>query len=184
MSPAGPDATALAWARARARGPLPVPPGTTAPECLVRLPEPDGATVWLLAVPPEQAGGGALAELGLAGPAVEQPNDTARLLAAVLRCCWGDPTGAVWPGVTAPWSAVTSVFRHYAPDRDEGAFVRAAVAAVRRLHGAGWVRWDDRARQVRLGPRVASWSAADLTVLRELYRQLPAPAADPGTVTG
>jgi len=168
--------TARWWAAARARGPLQVPVGTPAPDGLLRLAEPDGGTVWLLAVPPEQAGGGALEELGLTGVAVEQPNDTARLLAAVVRCCWEDPTAPVWPGVTAPWAAVTSVFREYA-DRDEGAFLRAAIAAVRRLHGSGWVRWDERARLVRLGPRVASWSAADLTVLRELYRQMPAPSA-------
>jgi hypothetical protein len=171
--------TALWWARVRAHGPLRVPAGTAAPEGLVRLVEPDAAAVWLLAVPPEQAGGGALEELGLAGPVVEQPNDTARLLAAVVRCCWGDPTASPWPGVVAQWSAVTSVFRAFA-DRDEGAFLRAAVAAVRRLHGAGWVLWDEPARLVRLGPRVASWSAADLTVLRELYRQLPAPTPPPG----
>ncbi|HEY6794571.1 MAG TPA: hypothetical protein VI248_07800 [Kineosporiaceae bacterium] len=167
------DPTALWWARARAGGPLRVPAGTVAPDVLLRLGEPDASGVWLVAVPPEQGGSGALTELGLAGPLVEQPNDTARLLAAVLRCCWRDPTGPVWPGVPAPWSAVTSVFRHYA-DRDEGAFRRAAVAAVRRLHGAGWVSWDERARLVRVGPRVASWSAADLTVLREMYRQMPA----------
>jgi hypothetical protein len=170
--------TARWWAAVRARGPLEVQAGTPAPQALLRLPEPgEASTVWLLTVPPEQAGGGALDELGLPGPIVEQPNDTARVLAAVVRCCWADPTGPVWPGVDAPWTAVTSVFRELT-DRDEGAFLRAAVAAVRRLHGSGWVRWDERARRVRLGPRVASWSAADLTVLRELCRQLPAPPVD------
>jgi hypothetical protein len=175
--------TARWWASARARGPLRVAPGTIAPTALQRLAEPDGSAVWLLAVPPEQAGGGALDEQGLAGPLVEQPNDTARLLAAVVRCCWDDPAGAIWPGVSAPWAAVTSVFREFA-DRDEGAFLRAAVAAVRRLHGAGWVLWDERARQVRLGPRVAAWSAADLTVLREVYRQMPAPRVEPPPAPG
>jgi hypothetical protein len=167
-------ASALWWARARAEGPLRVEPGTPAAEGLLRLVEPDAAAVWLLAVPPEHAGPGALDELGLAGPLVEQPNDTARLLAAVVRCCWSDPTGPIWPGVGVSWSAVTSVFRHYA-ERDEGAFLRAAVAAVRRLHGAGWVRWDETGRTVRLGPRVAGWSAADLTVLRAVVRSMPAP---------
>ena len=165
----------LWWARTRAVGPVRVAPGTAAPEGLTRLVEPDATAVWLVAVPPEQAGGGALEELGLAGPVVEQPNDTARLLAAVLRCCWVDPTGPVWPGERAGWAAVTSVFRAFA-DRDEGAFLRAATAAVRRLHGAGWVLWDEPARQVRPGPRVAAWSAADLTVLREMCRRMPAPS--------
>ena len=170
-------ADALWCARARARGPLRVPAGTGAPEGLTRLVEPGGHDVWILPVPPEQAGGGAIEEFGLSGTPVEQPNDTARLLAAVVRCCWTDPTAAIWPGADVPWDAVTSVFRHYA-DRDESAFLRAAVAAVRRLHGAGWVLWDERGRRVRLGPRVAGWSAADLTVLRELYRQMPGPSTD------
>jgi len=173
--------TARWWAAARARGPLTVPAGSAAAEALLRLAEPGGHQVRLLAVPPEQAGPGALDELGLPGPLVEQPNDTARLLAAVVRCCWGDPTAPIWPGVAAPWTAVTSVFREFA-DRDEGAFRRAAVAAVRRLHGSGWVLWDERTRTVRLGPRAASWSAADLTVLRELYRQMPAPTPPSGEV--
>jgi len=63
-------------------------------------------------------------------------------------------------------------------DRDEGAFRRAATAAVRRLHGAGWVLWDEPGKVVRLGPRVATWSAADLTVLREVCRTMPPPTAD------
>lgn len=170
------SATALWWARVRAEGPLRVPPATEAGEGLTRLVEPDGSAVWLLAVPPEAAGGGALAELGLPGPLVEQPNDTARLLAAVVRCCWTDPHAPVWPGSPAAWSAVLAVFRGYA-DRDEAAFTRAATAAVRRLHGAGWVLWDEQARQVRLGPRVAAWSPADLTVLREMCRRMPEPPA-------
>jgi hypothetical protein len=171
-------ATALWWARVRAEGPLRVPPATEAGQGLTRLVEPDASAVWLLAVPPEAAGGGALDELGLAGPQVEQPNDTARLLAAVVRCCWVDPNAPVWPGVSASWSAVTTVFRGYA-DRDEGAFLRAATAAVRRLHGSGWVLWDERARRVRLGPRVAAWSPADLTVLRETCRRMPEPPVEP-----
>jgi len=171
--------TALWWARVRAEGPLRVPPATEAGAGLTRLLEPDGSAVWLLAVPPEAAGGGALAELGLSGPLVEQPNDTARLLAAVVRCCWTDPHASPWPGSPAGWGCVLAVFRAYA-DRDEAAFTRAATAAVRRLHGSGWVLWDERARRVRFGPRVAAWSPADLTVLREMCRQMPEPTADRG----
>jgi hypothetical protein len=171
---------ALWMARARAAGPQRVPVGTPATEGLLRLVEPDASAVWLVRDQPETAGPGLLDELGLAGSVVEQPNDTARVLAAVLRCCWADPTGPIWPGAVACWPAVTSVFRAFA-DRDEGAFRRAAVAAVRRLHGSGWVLWDEPGQQVRLGPRVATWSQADLTVLREVHRQMPPPA--PATPT-
>ena len=174
---------ALWRARARAAGPQRVAPGTPAPEGLLRLVEPDATAVWLVAGQPEAAGPGTLDELGLAGPLVEQPNDTARVLAAVVRCCWADPTGPIWPGTPASWAAVSSVFRLFA-DRDEGAFRRAATAAVRRLHGAGWVLWDEPGKVVRLGPRVATWSAADLTVLREVCRTMPPPTADESVPEG
>jgi hypothetical protein len=167
---------ALWMARARSAGPQQVPAGTPAAAGLLRLVEPDATTVWLLADQAATAGPGLLDELGLAGPGVEQPNDTARVLAAVVKCCWSDPTGPIWPGRRVDWPAVTSVFRAFA-DRDEGAFRRAAIAAVRRLHGAGWVLWDETGQQVRLGPRVATWSPGDLTVLREVCRQMPAPTA-------
>jgi len=166
--------TALWWARLRSEGPRRVPPGTETPDGLLRLVEPGAVALWVLPSAPEPAGPGLLDELGLPGPTVEQPNDTARLLAAVLRCCWHDPHGPVWPGGAAPWAAVSTVFRAFA-DRDEGAVKRAATAAVRRLHGSGWVLWDEPGQLVRLGPRTASWTPADLTVLREVYRRMPAP---------
>lgn len=171
-----PSATALAWARARALGPTRQPLGAVAPEGFLRLVEPDASAVWLLPRLPEAAGPATLDELGLAGPVVEQPNDTARVLAAVVRCCWSDIDAPLWPGVAAPWSAVMSVFRGFA-DRDREALHRACLAAVRRLHGSGWVLWDEPRSTVRVGPRVAGWTPADLTVLREMYRQLPAPEA-------
>jgi len=166
--------TALLWARIRAAGPLRVPASTTTPDGVLRLAEPGSEEVWLLPLVPEPAGPGVLGELELAGPAVEQPNDTARVLAACLRCCWRSADGSPWPGSAAPWSAVTAVFRSLT-DREPGAFHRASLAAVRRLHNAGWVLWDEPAATVRLGPRVAAWSAADLSVLRELWRRTPPP---------
>jgi hypothetical protein len=153
--------------------------GTAAAAGMLRLVEPAATAVWVLPDLPEGARPGTLDELGLPGPTVEQPNDTARVLAAVVRCCWTDPTGPIWPGAPARWSQVTSVFRAYA-DRDEGAFRRAATAAVRRLAGAGWVLWDETAQVVRMGPRVATWSQADLTVLREVHRRMPAPTDGEG----
>jgi hypothetical protein len=170
--------TALWWARSRALGPSRSEPGTPAPDGFIRLVEPDADAVWLLPVLPTTAGPWVLEELGLSGPSVEQPNDTGRMLAAVARCCWPDPNGPIWPGVPAGWTAVMSVYRTFG-DRDPTALHRASIAAIRRLHGAGWVLWDDPAAQVRLGPRAAGWIAADLTVLRELHRTLPAPREAP-----
>jgi hypothetical protein len=124
---------------------------------------------------PEAADARVLAEMGLPGPLLEQPNDTARMLAAVLRCCWEDPLTPVWPGVSAGSGPVLAVFGAVTGPRDEAAHRRAAVAALRRLDQAGWVRWDEPAGTVRLGPRVALWGSGDLTTLRQLWRSIQPP---------
>jgi hypothetical protein len=120
-----------------------------------------------------------LAELGLAGPLLEQPNDTARLLAAALRCCWEDPLNPIWPGVTAASEPVLAVFGELTGPRDELAHRRSAVAGLRRLDQAGWLIWDEPADVIRLGPRVALWSTSDLATLRQLWRAIPGPATEP-----
>jgi hypothetical protein len=173
----GPGSTALAWARARAGGPLRVPVGTPAPDGMQRLPEPSGDGAWLVPQVPETADTRVLAELGLAGPLLEQPNDTARLLAAALRCCWPDPLAPIWPGVTVAAAPVLAVFGELTGPRDELAHRRSAVAGLRRLDQAGWLIWDETADTIRLGPRVALWSTSDLTTLRQLWRAIPGPAA-------
>jgi hypothetical protein len=138
---------------------------------------PEANTAWLVPQVPETADARVLAELGLAGPLLEQPNDTARLLAAVLRCCWEDPLAPLWPGATVPSAPVLAVFGELTGPRDEMAHRRSAVAALRRLDQAGWLRWDEDADTIRLGPRVALWSASDLTTLRQLWRSMPGPTA-------
>jgi hypothetical protein len=140
-----------------------------------RLVEPDVAVVWLLAVLPEGARPSVSAELGLPVLAVEQPNDTARVLAACLRCCWVEPTGPIWPGAPASKDKVAAVFGEII-NRDETASHRALLAAIRRLAGAAWLLWDEPGQTVRLGPRVAAWGSADLSALRELWRMLPSSA--------
>jgi hypothetical protein len=176
---AEPDATALAWARARAAGPLRIPAGTPAPDGMLRLAEPSGDGGWLVPQVPEAADARVLPELGLASPLLEQPNDTARLLAAALRCCWADPLAPIWPGVTVAAAPALAVFGELTGPRDEMAHRRSAVAGLRRLDQAGWLIWDETADTIRLGPRVALWSTSDLTSLRQLWRAIPAPTAAP-----
>lgn len=172
--------TALTWARARSAGPLAVPAGTPAPAGMIKLTDAGGAgpggpgVAWLVPRVPETADARVLAEMGLPGPLLEQPNDTARMLAAVLRCCWEDPLAPVWPGVSAGSGHVLAVFREVTGPRDDAAHRRAAVAALRRLDQAGWARWDEPAGTVRLGPRVALWSSGDLATLRQLWRSIQA----------
>ncbi|GAA3610741.1 hypothetical protein GCM10022223_28550 [Kineosporia mesophila] len=166
--------TALWWARARALGPARHEAGTPAPDGFLRLLEPHAGDVWLLPAHPGTAGPWVLDEMGFSGPTIEQPNDTARMLAAVVRCCWTDPEAPIWPGREVDWETVLSVYRTFG-DREESVLNRAATGAIRRLNGGGWVLWDDDRRVVRLGPRCGTWVNADLTVLRELYRSLPPP---------
>lgn len=173
------DDTTLWWARYRAAGPQRIKPADAYPAGMTRLVEPDASAVWLLPELPDNARPDVLDELGLAGVAVDQPNDTARVLAACLRCCWTEPSGPVWPAAPAPYDQVVGVFRAVTGNRDERALHAAAMGAVRRLAGAGWVLFDEDARVVRLGPRVVSWSAAELSTLRELWRSMPPPAPAP-----
>jgi hypothetical protein len=177
---------ALAWARARAVGPERVLPSTPSAAGLRRLVETEAEGVWLLPVLPEGAGPTVLDELGLTATGVEQPNDTARVLAACLRCCWSEPNGSPWPGVVASWEQVTAVFRGITDNRDERYSNIALVAGVRRLAGSGWLRWSEKTREVQLGPRVAAWRDPELSTLRELWRLIPVietPPASPVTET-
>jgi hypothetical protein len=151
----------------------PPPPGLT------RLAEPGGSQAWLIPVLPDGAGPSVLDELDLPRPVLEQPNDTARVLAVCVRCCWSDPSGPLWPGVSVPFGRVAAAFESMT-GRDEIVSHRAVVAAVRRLSWPGWLLWDEPNRLIRLGPRVATWSPAELTALRELWRSIPAPQAGHG----
>jgi hypothetical protein len=81
---------AVLWAKVRAAGPQRVAPGGAAPAGMRRLVEADAQAVWLLPNLPDGARPTVLDELGLAGMSIEQPNDTARVLAGCLRCCWAD----------------------------------------------------------------------------------------------
>lgn len=164
--------TAMWWARVRAAGPQRVEPSHAFPAGMLRLVEPDVTAVWLLPVIPDGARASVLEELGVSPVAVEQPNDTARVLAACLRCCWTEPAGPLWPGVPASKVEVASVFREIT-HRDETASNRALIAAIRRLAASGWLLWDEPGQTVRLGPRVAAWGSAELSALRELWRMLP-----------
>jgi hypothetical protein len=166
--------TALWWARLRATGPQLVSADTVTPPGLIRLAEPGSTKVWLLPFFPYGSGPAVLDELDLPRPVLEHPNDSARVLAACLRCCWPDPAGPLWPGVSAAFARVAAAFEAIT-GRGEAVSHPALVAALRRLSGSGWLLWDDQARVVRLGPRVATWAPAELSTLRELWRSMPAP---------
>lgn len=168
------DDDALWWAKLRSGGPQRVPPDAAYPAGVTRLVEPDARAVWLLPALPENARPDVLDELGRSGVAVDQRGDTARVLAACLRRCWAEPSGPIWPGVSAPLDDVTASFRSITHNRDERALHAALLGGVRRLAGSGWLLFDEDERTVRLGPRVAMWNGAELSSLRELWRSMPA----------
>jgi hypothetical protein len=103
-----------------------------------------------------------------------------RVLAACLRCCWPDPGTDIWPGVPAPLSEVEAVFARLVPGRDRQTRHRTLLGGVRRLAGSGWLRFDDQARVVQLGPRVASWTGLELSTLREVWRLIPVDSPEHG----
>jgi hypothetical protein len=170
--------TARWWARIRAAGPQLVPVGNPTPPGLTSLTEPGGSRAWLIPVLPNAAGPAVLDELDLPHPVLEMPNDTARVLAAALKCCWADPSGPLWPGVSAPFGQVAATFEGIT-GRDELVSHRALVAGLRRLSWSGWLIWDEQQGPVRLGPRVATWRPTEMSTLRELCRSIPAPGPGP-----
>lgn len=173
---------AVWWARARAEGPLRMPAETRALAGMVRLAEPDGGWCWLLPRPPDDVTPSVLDELGLRMIPVEHPNETSRVLAAALRCCWPDLRAGPWPGQPATAGEVLDVVDQLLPERDRDVLRRLGTGALRRLHASRWLDADDDAGWIRLGPRVATWPDQDLTALRALCRELPGPR--PGRVPG
>ena len=147
-----------------------------------RLVERDGEHCWLLPVPPDDVSPAVLRELRVPMHSSEFRNETGRVLAAALRCCWVDVEASLWPGHSASVRDVFDVVNQIAPGRGEEALHRLVTAALRRLHAGRWLDVDDGTQRVRLGPRVATWPGQDLPALRELHRELPAPRPDRGPI--
>lgn len=169
---------ALWWARARAEGTLRVPSATRTPAGMLRLVEPDGERCWLLPRPPDDVTPAVLRELRMQAIPVEHPNETSRVLAAALRCCWTDAQASLWPGQSTTVREVLDVVDQLVPGRGAEALNRLGTGALRRLHTSRWLEVDDGVQRVRLGPRVATWPDQDLSALRELCRELPPPRPD------
>jgi hypothetical protein len=100
--------------------------------------------------------------------------------AACLRACWPDPDRDPYPGVAASEAQVLAALATLDPARlrvlgdDEGVggAERHRKSALRQLRAAGFLDPDDE--QIRLGPAVTLWTAADIAVLRQAYGRLPA----------
>lgn len=170
--------TALWWARARAEGPLRVASATRIPAGMLRIVERDGERCWLLPRPPDDVTPAVLRELRVRALPVEFPNETSRVLAAALRCCWPDVQTSPWPGQSATTRDVLDVVDQLIPGRGEDVLHRLGTGALRRLHTSRWLDIDSEAQRVCLGPRVATWPEQDLPALRELRRGLPLPRPD------
>jgi hypothetical protein len=166
---------ALWWAKVQSAGPLEVEPDTPAVAGLTRAASPDGSTVWLVPTLPSGAGHTVLDELDTPPVAVEQPNETARVLAICVACCWTDRSGPAWPGSTGTLAQVRSVYAGMRGRPEQSSDLTLIIGSLRRLHATHWLRWNEKAGEVRLGPRVITWTPADESTLRDLCRHLPDP---------
>jgi hypothetical protein len=166
---------ALWWARSRAEGPLRVLSATRTPAGMLRLLERGGERCWLLPRPPDDVTPTVLRELRMQAIPVEHPNETSRVLAAALRCCWTDVQASPWPGQPTTVREVLDVVDQLMPGRGEEVLHRLGMGALRRLNTSRWLDVNDEAQWVFLGPRVATWPDQDLPALRELCRELPSP---------
>jgi hypothetical protein len=172
------EEAALWWARARAEGPLRMPSATRTPVGMSRLVERGGKRCWLLPRPPDDVTPAVLRELRMQVIPAEFPNETSRVLAAALRCCWVDVQTIPWPGQSSTTREVLDVVDQLIPGRGEEVLHRLGTGALRRLHASRWLDIDDETQRVCLGPRVATWPEQDLPALRELHRELPLPRPD------
>jgi hypothetical protein len=173
---------ALWWAKVQSAGPLQVTPDTPAVAGLTRAAEPDGSTVWMLPTLPDGAGHGVLEELGTPPVAVEQPNETARVLAICVTCCWPDRSGPAWPGVTGTLAQIKAVYAGLRGRPEQSSDLTLIIGSLRRLHATSWLIWNEKAGKVRLGPRVVAWGPNQLAELREICRILPDPPRAAGDV--
>jgi hypothetical protein len=166
---------ALWWAKVQSAGPLEVDPDTPAVAGLTRAAAPDGSTVWLVPTLPSGAGHTVLDELGTPPVAVEQPNETARALAICVACCWTDRSGPAWPGAIGTLAQIRSVYAGMRGRPEQSSDLTLIIGSLRRLHATHWLLWNEKAGEVRLGPRVITWTPTDLASLRDLCRHLPEP---------
>ncbi|WP_406052945.1 hypothetical protein [Kribbella sp. NBC_00889] len=166
---------ALWWAKVQSAGPLEVSPDTPAVAGLTRAASPDGSSVWLVPTMPSGAGHAVLDELGTPPVAVEQPNETARVLAICVACCWTDRSGPAWPGSTGTLAQIRSVYAGMRGRAEQSSDLTLIIGSLRRLHATHWLLWNEKAGEVRLGPRVITWTPTDQSTLRDLCRHLPDP---------
>jgi len=167
--------TALWWAKVQSAGPLQVSPDTPPVAGLARAAEPDGSSLWIVPTLPDGAGHAVMEELGAPPVAVEQPNETARVLAICVTCCWIERDGPAWPGVTGTLAQVKAVYAGMRGRPEQSSDLTLIIGSLRRLHATQWLLWDEKAGEVRLGPRVITWGPTQLASLREICRILPDP---------
>ncbi|MFI7067841.1 hypothetical protein ACIBL3_43080 [Kribbella sp. NPDC050124] len=166
---------ALWWAKVQSAGPLEVEPDTPAVAGLTRATSQDGSTVWLVPTLPSGAGHTVLEEMGTPPVAVEQPNETARVLSICVACCWTDRSGPAWPGSVGTLAQVRSVYAGMRGRPEQSSDLTLIIGSLRRLHATHWLLWNEKSAEVRLGPRTVTWTATDLSTLRDLCRHLPDP---------
>ncbi|TWD73181.1 hypothetical protein FB561_7066 [Kribbella amoyensis] len=168
---------AVWWAKVQSGGALPVSADTPAVAGLARAAEPDGSAIWLVPTMPDGAGHSVLEELGTPPVSVEQPNETARVLAICVTCCWTERDAPAWPGAVGTLTQIKAVYSGMRGRPEQPSDLTLIIGSLRRLHATQWLLWDEKAGEVRLGPRAITWGPSQLAGLREVCRILPDPPA-------
>ena len=99
------------------------------------------------------------------------------MLAICVTCCWPDRSGPAWPGVVGTLTQIKAVYAGMRGRPEQSSDLTLIIGSLRRLHATSWLIWDEKAGEVRLGPRTITWTTRDLTALREVCRILPDPPA-------
>ena len=166
---------ALWWARARAEGPLRVPSAAPTPAGMLRLVERGGEFCWLLPRPPDDVTPAVLRELRMQALPVEYPNETSRVLAAALRCCWIDLQASPWPGQPATIREVLNVVDQLMPGRGEEVLHRFGTGRSAACTPAGGWTSMTKCSGFASAPGWRPGRTRTCPALRELCRELPSP---------
>jgi hypothetical protein len=77
--------------------------------------------------------------------------------------------------VTGTLAQIKAVYAGLRGRPEQSSDLTLIIGSLRRLHATSWLIWNEKAGEVRLGPRVVAWGPNQLAGLREICRILPDP---------
>ena len=79
------------------------------------------------------------------------------VLAICVACCWPDRSGPAWPGAVGTLTQIKAVYAGMRGRPEQSSDLTLIIGSLRRLHATHWLLWNEKAGEVRLGPRVITW---------------------------